>query len=775
MEIPLKAQPKVSVIDNIDESGFHEISDNSYERSTLKDTKSAKESCLKRTRTLSNIGYNERRQDIGQERHGERGIFHTYLKPLGVEGYTKAFETNPEGLVAEDRLIGVEDEYIPGLNYSELIKQWTSSTDTSVGDRNKDSNSNSPSWISPYNSSSSPRSSEEVNLDQLMLHSEVAPKRIQRIPRLENHKSPYKNEEFLRSKFSNPDTISRVGRLTPGNIQKSYHAAQKTPLIDNKESRKPGVSEINYEAIIHSLPPNFSELPFSQRRKTVKAFSESIDYSDFSAFVKRYWGGRRGSSSSNSSEHKNSAAYFLKRPRTNTLAEKLLASSIESRLSENNHLATNVDRKGAKVLNYTLGKVIGIGSWGTIREVFGDDGSVCAVKIVKSRANYISRDMEERYGFDGVSHNTRILEVFKKEVNLWKLLKHRNILSLLSYVDTDNAIFCITERIYGGTLYDVVSTWGLYSTGIPRVGGQFTYLLDAHIRRLEKTCDCARQISEALQYLHEEMCIVHGDLKLENVLVDDREPEGWNLKLCDFGMSHFFSLRPGRQVSRKCYDTMGPRSQSSTAELRKGGLRRDKRMSYDDSSINIKGVGTIHGPSIQSVNLAPALIKKEMAAAEEAKSCRLQENTIEADLPHARIGSLPYAAPELLSLSPPPLGPGADIWAFGVLMYAMCVGRLPFQHPLESRLREIISTGIYNREDLLSACLLKWVVNADKSSTRTDHPFENDLKRVYSQWQQYDKITYAWLPDLISDCLETSLAKRPFLTKVYDIIHARSS
>ena len=64
-----------------------------------------------------------------------------------------------------------------------------------------------------------------------------------------------------------------------------------------------------------------------------------------------------------------------------------------------------------------------------------------------------------------------------------------------------------------------------------------------------------------------------------------------------------------------------------------------------------------------------------------------EEHGIDSGLPHSHIGSLPYASPEILQPSPPPLGPSADVWAFGVLMYAMIVGRLPFQHHYEPRLR----------------------------------------------------------------------------------------
>ena len=48
--------------------------------------------------------------------------------------------------------------------------------------------------------------------------------------------------------------------------------------------------------------------------------------------------------------------------------------------------------------------------------------------------------------------------------------------------------------------------------------------------------------------------------------------------------------------------------------------------------------------------------------------------SLAADEPVA--GTLPYMAPELLLAKPP--GPRSDIWAFGVLLYEMAVGRRPF-------------------------------------------------------------------------------------------------
>ena len=65
--------------------------------------------------------------------------------------------------------------------------------------------------------------------------------------------------------------------------------------VKQKSAIDPITGDVNYELIINSLPQNFNELPYSQRKKLVKSFSESIDYSQFSLFAKNYLGSSVGS------------------------------------------------------------------------------------------------------------------------------------------------------------------------------------------------------------------------------------------------------------------------------------------------------------------------------------------------------------------------------------------------------------------------------------------------------------------------------------------------
>ncbi|KAH8085780.1 kinase-like domain-containing protein, partial [Filobasidium floriforme] len=165
------------------------------------------------------------------------------------------------------------------------------------------------------------------------------------------------------------------------------------------------------------------------------------------------------------------------------------------------------DGKGAKILGYTLGKIIGRGGFSTVRQATHDEtGELFSCKIVKR---------------DDLSDTSGSLENFELELELWKSLpRHPRILPLLeTYRDPDGyATYLISPYMAGGSLLDVVR----------RDGGS------------EET---ARKwfpgVVAAVQALHEgyegfeEGGMLHGDLKLDNFLVG----HDGSICVCDFGLA----------------------------------------------------------------------------------------------------------------------------------------------------------------------------------------------------------------------------------------------
>lgn len=76
----------------------------------------------------------------------------------------------------------------------------------------------------------------------------------------------------------------------------------------------------------------------------------------------------------------------------------------------------------------------------------------------------------------------------------------------------------------------------------------FTYFMEVRAGRLEEP-EVARLMAELLSglvYLHEEKGLAHRDLKLENLLLDDRGA----LHIADFGLAS--QVRPGKLFTRAC-------------------------------------------------------------------------------------------------------------------------------------------------------------------------------------------------------------------------------
>lgn len=151
---------------------------------------------------------------------------------------------------------------------------------------------------------------------------------------------------------------------------------------------------------------------------------------------------------------------------------------------------------------YSLVSVLGQGHFGKV--LLGKDirtGEKFAVKVIrKQRAHVKSR------------------EKIRREVEIMRLVKHKNVLRLYDLFETAEKLYFVLEFMEGGPLYEVLSS-------------------SDHVYTEDRARVIIRDVLEGLQYLHTHH-VVHRDVKPDNVLTSSRR---WpfTCKLADFGLSNF--------------------------------------------------------------------------------------------------------------------------------------------------------------------------------------------------------------------------------------------
>ncbi|KAF9235656.1 kinase-like domain-containing protein [Melanogaster broomeanus] len=247
------------------------------------------------------------------------------------------------------------------------------------------------------------------------------------------------------------------------------------------------------------------------------------------------------------------------------------------------------DDAGETVAGYVLGPVIGRGGFSTIRRASSPSGGIVAIKIV--RRSDLARQSDPTLAKKHLDHETEV----------WSSLNHEHILPLFAAEHTPYADFFVTLLCPAGSLFDILTRDGTPALPHDDAGMLF------------------RQVVRGVRYLHESSGYVHRDIKLENVLVDEMGV----CKICDFGLSR----RIGESDDEDHLD----------GEDHTGAVHRHR------STIS-------HTRRLAKAALPSHLSMRHGARRHRTSSPFGDQSPAPVHPAHAfQPGSLPYAAPELLS------------------------------------------------------------------------------------------------------------------------------
>ena len=165
-----------------------------------------------------------------------------------------------------------------------------------------------------------------------------------------------------------------------------------------------------------------------------------------------------------------------------------------------NKIITVKKRETNRRGNYILGETIGKGAFAKVKlATHIPTQEKVAIKILDKQK---------------LSHNHTNDDVvrIKKEINILKQLRHKNIIQLYEIIESQSNLYIVMEYCEGKELFDYI-------------------IKRKHLPERE-ACRLFQQIINGVEYLHL-MNVTHRDLKPENLLLDSKR----RIKISDFGLS----------------------------------------------------------------------------------------------------------------------------------------------------------------------------------------------------------------------------------------------
>ena len=376
-----------------------------------------------------------------------------------------------------------------------------------------------------------------------------------------------------------------------------------------------------------------------------------------------------------------------------------------------------VRKKGDPEEDYEILRVLGSGTYGQVFKVRNKNNN--SIRAMKKIAKYWVDNLNDS-------------EVMK-EIEILRKLNHPYIIKLYEYYVTNDYIYLINELCDEGDLQGKIKKIKKFPEFIVK------YIM--------------LQVFKALMYLNEKS-IIHGDLKLENILIECYENKNNNLNdgfieaikhdmeiingsinsISSFH-SHKIDLKAINEINKKLNEKHEKQQINSYGTVfRFRGAKKDKK---ENEEKNKKKEETIINKSENIYDLSKLSIFNygikliDFGCSKMFTRTKKNFNDI--------IGTLVYCSPEVLAND---YGQSCDIWSCGVLMYCLLSGYFPFNGEDEEEITRKILSGKFEfdildfngvsdaAKDLISKCLKYDPRKRITIQDALNHRFFNDLKEA---------------------------------------------